>query len=235
MPGKDVFNMKGKLVAILFIIVFALLVAVVFSLLTDDQSMTNIDEYRLQSVQTSTPILADVPTAQPVQTVAPTMLPLPTQPPTPMPTFAPTPPPTPIPTPVPTPPPMITDLGMGSFASYTGNMINIIADWKATALNENQVKVDVEIDVESYSLHLVAANSVNVSFAGQYVTLGAPALQYDGQPLARNDLASTSFIVDLPVGSSNSFTLAVEWHFGGYYFNQFIPVIECGGTVNLVR
>lgn len=235
MPGKDVFNMKGKLVAILFIVVFALLVGVVFSLLTDDHGVTNIDEYRLQTTQTSTPILVDVPSAPPVQTVAPTMLPLPTQQPTPVPTMAPTPVPTPPPTPAPTPVPMITDLGTGSFASYTGNMINIIADWKATALNENQVKVDVEIDVESYSLHLVAANSVNVSFAGQYVTLGAPAITYDGQPLARNDLASTSFIVDLPVGASNSYPLAVEWHFGGWYFNQEIPVIECGGAVNIVR
>ena len=227
--------MKGKLVAVLFIVVFALLVAVVFSLLTDDQGMTNIDDYRLQTVQTSSPILVDVPTSQPVQTVAPTMLPLPTPVPTPVPTPAPTPVPTPPPTPVPTPVPMITDLGAGSFASYTGNMINIIADWKVTALNENQVKVDVDVDVESYSLHLVAANSVNISFAGQYVTLGAPAVNYDGQPMARNDLASTSFIVDLPVGASNSYTLAVEWHFGGYYFNQSIPVIECGGAVNIVR
>lgn len=227
--------MKGKLVTILFIIVFVLLVAVIFSLLTDDQGMSNIDDYRLQSVQTSSPILVDMPTSQPIETVAPTMLPLPTPvpTPTPMPTF--TPPPTPVPTPVPTPPPMVTDLGSGSFASYTGNMINVIADWKVTALNENQVRVDVDVDVESYSLHLVAARSVHISIGGQYVSLDAPAVNYDGQPLARNDLASTSFTLDLPVGSSNSYTLAVEWHFGGYYFNQEIPVIECGGPISIVR
>ncbi len=229
--------MKGKLVTILFIVVFVLLVAVIISLLTDDHGFTDINDYRLQSAATDTPVLATVPPVQQVQTPAPTMLPLPTPVATPMPTPMATPIPTPTmaPTPIPTPPPMVTDLGSGSFASYTNNMINIIADWSVTALNESQVKVDVEVDVESYSLHLVAARSVHISFAGQYVSLDAPAITYDGQPLARNDLASTSFIVDLPVGSSNSYTLAVEWHFGGVYFNQELPVIECGGPIHIVR
>ena len=36
--------MKGKLVTILFIIVFILLVAVIISLLTDDQGVTDIND-----------------------------------------------------------------------------------------------------------------------------------------------------------------------------------------------
>ena len=54
-------------------------------------------------------------------------------------------------------------------------------------------------------------------------------------PWRKNELASTTFNVDLPVGSSNSYTLAVEWHFGGAYMNTPIDVLECGGNITLVR
>ena len=237
MPEKDVFYMKGKLVTILFIIVFLLLVAVVFSLLTDDQDMSNIDDYRLQTVQTSSPILVDMPSAPPVQTVAPTMLPLPTVQPTPMPVFtvAPTPVPTPEPTPMPTPTPMITDLGSGSFRSASPVYLNVIADWSAKAIDANNVAVTVTVSVESYSLHLSASSAaVNVNFGDQYQTLGAPDLIYDGG-LGVNQLATTTFTVPLAAGSSNSYNLGVAWHFGGWYMNMEIPSIECGGVVTLVR
>ena len=227
--------MKGKLVTILFIIVFILLVMVIISLLTDGQDVNDINDYRFESIQTDTPILVDVPTAQPVVSVAPTMLPLPTPEPTPTPapTFAPTPPPTPVPTP--TPLPIITDLGTGSFRSNTGRFIDVVADYKVTAVDANQVRVDVNVAVESYSLHVIAAPSVNVGFAGQFKTLDAPAITYDGKEHMRNELASTSFIVDLPAGASNTYTLAVEWQFGGWYMNTELPVIECGGPVSIVR
>ncbi|MBQ8216642.1 MAG: hypothetical protein IJZ91_01650 [Oscillospiraceae bacterium] len=227
--------MKGKLVTILFIIVFILLVMVIISLLTDGQDVNDINDYRFESIQTDTPILVDVPTAQPVVSVAPTMLPLPTPEPTPVPvpTFAPTPPPTPVPTP--TPAPIITDLGTGSFRSNTGRFIDVVADYKVTAVDANQVRVDVNVAVESYSLHVIAAPSVNVGFAGQFQTLDAPAITYDGKEHMRNELASTSFIVDLPAGASNTYTLAVEWQFGGWYMNTELPVIECGGPVSIVR
>ena len=58
---------------------------------------------------------------------------------------------------------------------------------------------------------------------------------YDGSALAKNELASTTINIDLPAGSSNSYTLAVEWHFGGVYMNMPIEVLECGGTIDLVR
>ena len=227
--------MKGKLVTILFIIVFILLVMVIISLLTDGQDVNDINDYRFESIQTDTPILVDVPTAQPVVSVAPTRLPLPTPEPTPTPAppFAPTPPPPPVPTP--TPLPIITDLGTGSFRSNTGRFIDVVADYKVTAVDANQVRVDVNVAVESYSLHVIAAPSVNVGFAGQFKTLDAPAITYDGKEHMRNELASTSFIVDLPAGASNTYTLAVEWQFGGWYMNTELPVIECGGPVSIVR
>lgn len=237
MPSKDVFKMKGKLVTILFIIVFILLVAVIISLLTDGQDMTDINDFRLDVIQTDTPILVDIPTVQLPQTPAPTMLPLPTPPPTPVPTFIPTPSPipTPIPTPVPTPVPLITDLGSGSFRSASPVYLNVIADWSAKAIDAQNVAVTVTVSVESYSLHLNASSAaVNVSFGDQYQTLGAPDLMYDGG-LGVNQLATTTFTVPLAAGSSNSYNLGVAWHFGGWYMNMEIPSIECGGVVTLVR
>ena len=47
--------------------------------------------------------------------------------------------------------------------------------------------------------------------------------------------SSNSFLVDLPQGSSDSFPLAVEWHFGGTYSGVDIPVVECGGLIELTR
>ncbi|MGI5977153.1 MAG: hypothetical protein ACOX68_05600 [Candidatus Limivicinus sp.] len=226
--------MKNKLVAVLFVIVFILLVAVIINLVTDGHDTKDISDVRIETEDTDSHVVTAIGTPQATaapESAEPTLLPLPTE--TPMPTVPPTPSPTPIPTEEPKP--VTVDLGAGSFRSEMGDKINIIADWTATALNDSQVKVDVTVSVESYSLHLVPARSVNVSLGGEFVSLDAPAVTYDGKEQAVNELASHSFTIDLPVGSSNSYTLAVEWQFGGVYFNVEIPSIECGGSIELVR
>ena len=88
--------MKNKLVAILFIIVFILLVAVICSLLMDGQDVTNIDDVRLSTgAATDSPVVTSIatPTPDPNATPAPaaTLLPLPTEAPTPTPEPTPTP------------------------------------------------------------------------------------------------------------------------------------------------
>lgn len=232
--------MKNKLVAVLFIIVFLLLVAVICSLLTDNQDITNIDDVRINAPeQTSSavvnPITTVAPTWEsPVPTVEPTLLPLPTVEPTPTPTPTPTPEPTPEPTP--TPLPVGTQLGMGSFNSVSPVAgLNIVADWTADVVDDSTVSVTVTVSANSYSLHLEPARSLNIALGEQYVTLDVPALTYDGNTMAKNELAGTTFNVSLPAGSSNSYTLAVEWHFGGAYMNTPIDVLECGGSISLVR
>ena len=228
--------MKGKLVAVLFVVVFLLLIAVVFSLLTDDQDHTDINDFRIQAQTTDSPILQSMQTPQPTYQAPaePTWLPLPTMAPTPTP-IVPTPMPTPIPTPEPTPIPMITDLGAGSFRSASPVYLNVIADWSAKAIDANTVAVTVTVSAESYALHLSRSiGAVHVSLGDQYVSLDAPDLIYDGG-LAVNELASTTFNVPLPAGMSNSYNLNVAWHFGGWYMNMEIPSLECGGTVTLVR
>lgn len=228
--------MKGKLVAVLFVVVFVLLIAVVFSLLTDDQSVTDINDYRIQAQTTDSPVLETISTPVPTPPPAePSWLPLPTAEPTPIPTPVPTMAPTPIPTVPPTLAPVITDLGSGSFRSNLPWYINVVADWSAKAIDANNVEVTVKVSVESYSLHLNAARSVNVAFGDQYVTLDAPNIVYDGGTQVLNELATTTFTVPLSQGMSNSYNLGVAWHFGGWYMNTEIPSIECGGTVTLIR
>lgn len=83
-------HMKNKLVAILFIIVFILLVAVICSLLMDGQDVTNINDVRLSTgAATDSPVVTSIatPTPDPNSTPAPaaTLLPLPTEAPTPTP------------------------------------------------------------------------------------------------------------------------------------------------------
>lgn len=227
--------MKNKLVAVLFIIVFLLLVAVICSLLTDGQDITNIDDVRLNAEQTSSVVVNPVATAaptweSPAVTVEPTLLPLPTVEPTPTPT------PEPTPEPTPTPAPVGTQLGMGSFNSVSPVPgLNIVADWEAVTMDDNTVAVTVTVSTNSYSLHLSPARSLNIALGEQYITLDVPALTYDGTTLAKNELAGTTFNVSLPVGTSNTYTLAVEWHFGGAYMNTPIDVLECGGEISLVR
>lgn len=223
--------MKNKLVAILFIVVFVLLIAVICSLLTDNQDITDISDVRVTTQVSQAPILATpAPTEAPVATPEATLLPLPTVEPTPTPT------PVPTPEPTPTPAPVGTQLGMGSFNSISPVAgLNIVADWSADVVDENTVSVSVTVSANSYSLHLDPARSLNIALGEQYVTLDVPALTYDGNALAKNELAGTSFTLPLPAGTSNSYTLAVEWHFGGAYMNTPIDVLECGGTIELAR
>lgn len=233
----DVKLMKNKLVVVLFIVVFVLLVAVICSLLTDDQGVSDIDDIRLSTASPSasagtgvvTSIATPTPTPSGAATPTPSLLPLPTAEPTP------TPSPTPVPTPTPTP--AGTELGSGSFSGSSGAPItlNLIADWSAKTVDANTVAVTVTVSAESYQLHLSATKSLHVSLNGEYVTLDVPELTYDESTLAKNELASTTINIDLPEGSSNSYTLAVEWQFGGVYGGVEVPVVECGGTISLSR
>lgn len=60
-------------------------------------------------------------------------------------------------------------------------------------------------------------------------------MDYDGAEAINTVLAEKTFTVDLAQGESDSLTLAVEWHFGGTYGDVELPVIECGGSINLSR
>lgn len=232
--------MKGKFIAVLFVIVFVLLIAVVFSLLNDSASPKDIAGYRLQSGQNSEGgLVSAIETPSYASTPAPTFLPLPTQEPTPTPIPV-TPAPTPTPPPTPTPAPVNIQVGSGSFESNTGTFLNIVADWTATTISESQVEVKINVRTKSYALEYTGfPNAVHISLGDKFENCAANDVNYDGKALAENELASYTATVSLPAGTSNSFPLQVVWDFNGVMGGAAGPVplqtIECGGTISISR
>ena len=94
----------------------------------------------------------------------------------------------------------------------------------------------MQIWLDSYSLHLIQVNNcVNVSVGESYVTANAPAVDIDDNSAHQTLLATTEHVVNLADGESRSFPVQVEYQFGGTYQQQELPVIECGGAIELKR
>lgn len=222
---------KGRIKAVLFILLFLLVLAIAVYLLLDIE----MDKREVVQLPTPSPAATEAP-ATPAPTPVPTMAPTPA--PTPVPTPAPTPAPTPTPTPPPTPTPIPEgkELGKGVFRSETGVGLNLRAVWTARVMDEKHVKVTVEVWLDSYSLHIVRVNNcVNVSVGDSYVSANAPAVDWDDNNLHENLLATTEHVLNLTDGESRSLPLQVEYQFGGTYQKQELPVIECGGYIEVVR
>lgn len=248
---------RGKITAVLFIIVFLLVAAVIATFLTGldrrvEATPAPVETNAVIITETDTPVAFTPAPTNVVLTPAPTQAPAPVQ----------TPAPTPAPTPKPTDPPSAfavpydpnggsgaipgvsdvgttpagTFLGSGSFSSTTGANIDIRADWEARVADSSQAEITVSISLISYSVHLNAMpNAVNIGLNGQYASLAAPAVDYDGSAQITTPLASKSFTVELREGSSRTLDLQVEWQFGGTYGGMSIPVIECGGNFTVSR
>lgn len=230
---------RGKIKAVLFIIVFVLAVAIGCNALIDlsenkapevtaDPFLTSPSPDPGQSGSLPPETAAPTATPIPVQTVAPTVAP------TPVPTPEPTPAPTPVPTPTPAPVGQVLD--SGSVRSQTGLPIDVRADWVATVLDSDRVQVQVTVVLESYALQLAESyKSVNVSVGDQYASCNSPAVDYDGSAKLETVLGTTTHTLYLAQGTSDVFPLAVEYHFGGTYSGEELPVIECGGSIVLSR
>ena len=226
---------KGRIKAVLLIIVFLLVVALICSWLTNtDKTEEQPAENTNPPEESSNVIVIDPNGTQstaPVNTPAPATTPAPTPTPTPAPT------PTPVPTPTPTPTPQYGDsLGSGSFKSDTGLPINLRADWSVKTVSASQVEVTIKVSVDSYAIHLQAVPyAVKLNVNGEYVSMDAPAVDYDGSAATNTVFGSKTFTVNLSEGSSANIPVAIEWHFGGTYGGQEIDVIECGGTISVSR
>lgn len=233
---------RGKIKTVLFLIVFLLILAVACNLLMDlTQEKEENDAHGDLPTATVDPFAnvpsssAPAPAVIPVETAPQaTIAPIPTAVPTPVPTIAPTPTPTPVPTPVPVP--ADTVIGSGSFTSETGVPIDIRADWTASTVDENTVKVTVEVNLISYSLHINEGyHTLNVSVGEDYRSANTPAVEHDENTQITTRLAATEHYVTLASGQSATVPVAVEYHFGGVYSEQELPVIECGGSITLNR
>ena len=243
--------MKGKITAVLFILVFLLVVAVVFTFLTSLDRRREAEA--AQPAGNEVVVTEYTPTPVPVTPAPQQAAAVPGQDQgqsTPV-TAAPA---TPAPTPKPAAAVMETPasdampapggvadmgklLGSGSFSSHTGAHIDIRADWEARVSGDTDISVRVTVYLNSYSIYVNALpNCLNIGLNGQYVALDSPAISYDSNTaLLTTELGSQSFTVQLPAGNSRDLDLQAEWHWGGTYGGEYIPVIECGGTFTLNR
>ena len=218
---------RGKIKAVLFIIVFVLAVAIGCNALID-LSENKAPEVTADPFLTSPSPDPGQSGSLPLETAAPTATPIPVQ------TVAPTVAPTPVPTPSPAPVGQVLD--SGSVRSQTGLPIDVRADWVATVLDSDRVQVQVTVVLESYALQLAESyKSVNVSVGDQYASCNSPAVDYDGSAKLETVLGTTTHTLYLAQGTSDVFPLAVEYHFGGTYSGEELPVIECGGSIVLSR
>ena len=225
---------KGKIKAILFIVVFLLVMATAITLLLDmerekkEVESLGYDPYRA----TPAPTVAPTVTPMPVSTIMPTPVP-----PTPAPTPTPTPAPTPTPKPTATPVPVGQVIGTGSFVSNTGVPMNIRADWEALLLDEQHVGVRVKVYLESYSIQIQESRgAVNVSVGDNYQTADTPSLDIDDNASIHSSLiATTEHVLNLAPGQQKSFPVQVQYLFRGTYFRQEIDTVECGGAIDLMR
>ena len=150
--------------------------------------------------------------------------------------FTPTPVPTATPEPVQPVIPQGEVIGSGSFTSDTGTPLNLRADWTATVLDAERVEVTVNVYLVSYQIEVRELyNAVNVSVGDQYASADSPAIKWENNTKLETLLASTVHTLSLPSGSSASFPLAAQYQFGGTYSKVDLPVIECGGTIELSR
>ena len=89
---------------------------------------------------------------------------------------------------------------------------------------------------ETYQINLIEVkNAVNVSVGDVFKTTGAPAVEWDQNVKIETLMGTTEHIIFLPQGTVDNLPLAVEYHFGGTYSGVELPVIECGGSIELAR
>ena len=230
---------SGKIKAVLFIIVFLLIVAVLASwFVSRDETGAPAPE----------PAAVEAPPADDtlvVVTPEPTAV-LITPQPTPVATPKPTPAPTPVPTPAPTPAPLFDispaittgsygdPLGSGSFSSSYGLGIDLVSDWSVSVVDAESVSVTVTVSVQSGTLYSGPV-PLGISVGGQYQTLTANSVNYDSTAVGKHTLGSQSFTAAAPAGQVSTIPVQASWHFGGSYGGNELPVLECGGTISVKR
>ena len=181
------------------------------------------DPGRGETVTTATP--APEPTDGPMAT------------PEPMETFQPAPENTAQPTPEPLPEeteepaePVIVNpnqLASGSFRSDTGTALNLVADWRAAAIDATTARITVTLSLESYSLDIGERRGNILTFNGEdyyFVT--------DPIEIAGGDFVKTQIYVwsqEIPM-SELSFDLAVRWNLRGSYSKKEMEAIELSGS-----
>lgn len=234
---------KARIKAVIFILLFLLVLAIAVNLLLDmERDKREVVHLPAESpAPAETPVPATLPTETPVPaTPVPTATPVATPDPyintpaTPVPTLQPLPTETPAPTAAPLP--AGEEVGRGTFRSDTGVGLNLRAEWVAQVMDESHVRVTVQVFLDSYSLHITGAtNAVNVSVGDSFVSANAPTVDIDDNASHESLLATTEHVVNLSAYERKSYPVQVEYQFGGVYQQKELPVLECGGPIEIVR
>lgn len=233
---------SGKLKAVVFILVFLLILALTahWALEMDAKRHPQPDPEPEETAQPVEPPVQETPTPiTPDQTWAPAPTPVPAN--RPAPTPAPTKPPqqqqpqqqptAPTPAPTPEPRPAGQNLGSGSFSSQTGTQLKLVCDWSAVSIEGNKAQVTLNVSIESAAISLNdMGKNIFVRVGDQSASMAQPVMSHDGGTI-RTPVGTETFTLSLDKGSS--FPVAVEWHYNGSYSGVQMDVIECGGTINL--
>ena len=246
---KEQTSMKVR--AVLFIVVFLLMLAVIFALLNGmgligdkdrtgetGQIQTTPEEPASTPKPSPTPIPSrtDAPQQEPAGSPAPETNPSPVPELTPEPTPELTLEPTPEPAPEPDPEPERSGekLGFGSFRSDTETALNLLVDWEVWSLPEGKVRVILTARLESAALH-TRALPVNMSVEENYDSVQAPAIDYDGTDRIITEMGSKAFTIDLRQGETKTIPVTAEWQFMGSYSGKTLNAVTCGGNITVTR
>ena len=249
--GKKNNQTSMKVRAVLFIVVFLLMLAVIFALLNGmgligdkKEDKSSVDPIPPLPTATATPSptpipsRTDAPQQEPGTSETPPIVittePIPSPDVSAEPSPEPTPEPTPEPSPEPTPERSGELLGSGSFRSDTETALNLVVDWEVWSQPEGKAEVILTAKLESAALHTRAV-PVNMSVEETYDSVQAPAIDYDGTDRIITDMGSRSFIIDLAQGETKTFPVTAEWQFMGSYSGKTINAITCGGNITVTR
>ena len=171
-----------------------------------------------------------ITTATPGPEPSPTPMPTPE----PMETFQPAPEntaqPTPEPLPEETPEPVIVNpsvLASGSFRSDTGTPLNLVADWRAVAIDATTARITITLSLESYSLDIGERRSNVLTFNGEEYYFMTDPIELEGGEFLKTQIYVWS--KEIPM-SQLSFDLSVRWNLRGSYSKKEMEDIELSGS-----
>ena len=116
----------------------------------------------------------------------------------------------------------------GSFSSQTGTSLNILVSWSVAMDGLGMKTLYVTVSSMSYALYSGAlSNGVELTVNGMMYTATPNAVNYSGNSLATNVLAS--FAILNAVGPAQ---INAVWHFNGTYSGIAINAITAYGIAN---
>lgn len=230
-------NTKAKM--IVFLVIFALLVALVVYAIAGTKSSREYYSTAGSLLPTLPPKETETPAV--VETLQPQIV----SPPVETVYIVETPEPTIeiVQTPEPTaePQPFGMKLAEGSFSSDTQYKLNIRLGYKAYVADDSHVTVDMSVYALHYTFHYNSYPNLILKCGEQSQTVDSATINTDDGGYQETLLGSASFSVNLGTGQSVQLPVSADWRYNGQYGKDAagnymnIDVLSCGGYVTLAR